>query len=144
MKTIQKGHILIVDDYENWRILVRSVLEEDGHTVVTAASHLEAEEALSRNAFDVVVLDMRLVDDEKHNVQGLELLKKIKGQVNFTGAIILTGYPEPTHRERALDVYGADAYLSKAPEDEDFDDFDIEGFSNLIVELVKKSKKVHV
>ena len=141
MKTARKGRVLVVDDYENWRFLLKSLLEGDGHIVLTAPSHHEAEEALSTNAFDVVVLDMRLVDDEKYNVQGLDLLRQIKTQASFTGAVILTGYPDSAHRERALNLYGADAYLSKAPDDEDIGDFDIEGFSSLIAELIAKSEK---
>jgi CheY-like chemotaxis protein len=139
MKPDVIGNILVVDDYENWRSFVKSVLEDDGHHVVTAASHSEAEEKLSIGVFDVVVLDMRLVDDEKYNVQGMALLKMIKAQKPTTGAVILTGYPDPLHEQRALTSYGADAYLHKVP---DNTEFDIEDFSRLVSKLVKQSRNI--
>jgi two-component system response regulator HydG len=133
---LHAGRVLVVDDFYNWRNLLRCILEDNGHQVVTAATHSEAETKLSENAFDVVILDMRLVDEEKYNVQGVALLKMVKKQTPATGAVILTGYPDPLHRDRALNVYGADAYLCKVPEDEDFD---IEAFSKLVSSLVQRS-----
>jgi DNA-binding NtrC family response regulator len=139
MKVDIAGDILVVDDYENWRSFVKSVLEEDGHHVTTVATHSEAEEKLNNKVFDVAVLDMRLVDDEKYNVQGMALLKTIKEQKPSTGAIILTGYPDPLHEHRARTFYGADAYLSKVP---DNTEFDIEAFSRLVAQLVNRSRNL--
>jgi two-component system response regulator AtoC len=135
MKAKPTGHILVVDDYENWRDFVGSVLRDDGHQVVTAATSSEAEDKLRNSSFDVVILDMRLVDDEKFNVQGMALLKTVREQKPSTGAVILTGYPDPLHEDRAQAFYGADAYLCKVPDDADFD---IEAFRELIASLVKR------
>jgi len=136
MKDKPTVRVLVVDDYENWRVLLKSILEDDGHEVVTASTHSEAKEELRDSTFDVVILDMRLVDDQKYNVEGMKLLKKIKGKAPSTGAIILTGYPDPLHESRALSTYGADAYLSKVP---DSIDFDIEAFSELVVTLAQQA-----
>lgn len=131
------GLILVVDDYPNWRNQLKCILREDGHEIVTASNHIDALQELHNKEFDVVILDMRLVDDEKYNVQGIKLLKIIKERIPSTGAVILTGYPDPLHKKKALDEYSADAYLCKVPEDENFD---IEAFSNLVKKLVRKKQ----
>jgi CheY-like chemotaxis protein len=128
------GCILVVEDYWNWRDFLKCVLEEEGHQVRTASTHSEAQTELRRRDFDVVILDMRLVDTEKYNVQGMALLKQIKQQTPQTGAVILTGYPDPLHEKKALNVYGADAYLSKVPNEDA--DFDIEAFTKLVSDLI--------
>ena len=135
MNDARSGRILVVDDYENWRTLLKCILEDDGHQVVTAPTHRDAAEKLHEGVFDVVILDVRLIDDEKYNVQGMALLKMVKDQTSSTGAVILTGYPDPYHENRALTVYGADAYLCKVPDGEDFD---IAAFSRLISDLVRR------
>jgi DNA-binding response OmpR family regulator len=137
MNDILVGRILVVDDYSNWRTLLKSILEIDGHQVVTASTHAEAEEKLREGAFDAVILDMRLVDEETYNVQGIALLREIRCQSPFTGAVILTGYPDSLSEYRALSVYGADAYLHKVPDEADFD---IEAFSELVAALVRRSR----
>jgi CheY-like chemotaxis protein len=144
MKANISGRILVVDDYPNWQNLLRTILEHAGYEVVTAVSQSEAEEELSSGVFDVVILDMRLVDDQKYNVQGIALLGKIKSQTPTTGAIILTGYPDPIQEERALCIHQADAYLRKVPENPDSidqADFDVQSFRVLVARLVQKRQR---
>lgn len=133
-----KGSILVVDDYWNWRDFLKYLLEEDGYTVDVASSYVDANNKLGFDAFDIVILDMRLVDAETYNVQGMALLRQIKTQTPKTGAIILTGYPDELHEKKAVTEYGADAYLSKVPKETG--DFDIEAFLMLVKKLIKKNE----
>ena len=55
--------ILIVDDEKNIRRTVRMVLEGEGHTVHEAGSIAEADAVLAREAVDVILLDVKLGDD---------------------------------------------------------------------------------
>jgi len=74
--------ILIVDDEKNIRRTLRMVLESEGHTVHEAGSIAEAEAVLARELVDVMLLDVKLGDDN-----GLDLLRSIKsrGEDNARG-----------------------------------------------------------
>ncbi len=120
MNSPMTGCILVVDDQENWRKALTDLLTKDGHSVMTAASFEEADVALAKTQFDIVVLDVRLVDNDIFNVYGLELLQKIKAQKNAPRVMILTGYPESIH-DGILEKYGADSLVLKVPPGTRFD-----------------------
>ena len=128
------GHILVVDDQENWREALISLLSEEGHTVKGVARFEEAVELVSQEGFDLVVLDVRLADKDVFNVQGLELLQMIKAQQSAPRVIILTGYPESIY-EGILDEYGADALILKVPPGSRFDS---RGFQEQVRILLKR------
>jgi DNA-binding NtrC family response regulator len=65
--------ILIVDDEKNIRRTLRMVLEGEGHVVHEAGSIAEAEGLLGRESIDVILLDVKLGDDN-----GLDLLRALK------------------------------------------------------------------
>jgi DNA-binding NtrC family response regulator len=65
--------IMVVDDEKNIRRTVRMVLESEGHTVHEAASIAEAEGVLGRESVDVIMLDVKLGEDN-----GLDLLRSLK------------------------------------------------------------------
>jgi two-component system NtrC family response regulator len=128
------GYILVVDDRKNWRDLLKEILQADGHTVVMASTFDEGRGLLESQHFDVAVFDMRLVDNAVYNIQGMTLLEEAKKLQPSIKAIILTGYPDPDQEARALDFYGADDYLEKAPEGKPFN---IERFSRRIFKLLQ-------
>jgi len=65
--------VLIVDDERNIRRTIRMVLEGEGHVVHEAGSAAEAESVLARESVDVILLDVKLGDDN-----GLEVLRALK------------------------------------------------------------------
>jgi DNA-binding NtrC family response regulator len=67
--------VLIVDDEKNIRRTLRMVLEGEGHVVHEAGSSAEAEAVLAQHPVDVIVLDVKLGDDN-----GLELLRALKSR----------------------------------------------------------------
>jgi len=67
--------ILIVDDEKNIRRTLRMVLESEGHVVHEAGSIAEAEAVLGRDAVDVILLDVKLGEDN-----GLDLLRSLKAR----------------------------------------------------------------
>ena len=73
--------ILIVDDEKNIRRTVRMVLEGEGHTVHEAGSIAEAEGVLGRESVDVMLLDVKLGDDN-----GLDLLRSLKTRSEDSGS----------------------------------------------------------
>ena len=82
-----KGKILIVDDQEDIRQMLRSILEGENE-VSEADSGAALQRAFSLEQPDVVLLDVKLPDDN-----GLDLLPMIKKRWPGTEVIILTGAP---------------------------------------------------
>ena len=82
-----KGKILIVDDQESIREMLKSILESD-YQVREAENGAALQKAFSQEQPDVVLLDVKLPDDN-----GLELLPALKKRWPDTEVIILTGAP---------------------------------------------------
>ena len=72
-KTASSPHLLIVEDEANIRELVHSQLESEGYECVAAADGRYALEALTRQTFDVIVLDLMLPGKD-----GLTLCREIR------------------------------------------------------------------
>ena len=120
MRQEKIARILVVDDQLKWRNALQMILEQEGYTVMTASDFESACILLDSCDFDLVTLDVRLVDDRAFNVQGLGLLQRIKRFQPEIKVIILTGYPENI-REGFLEEHKADALLLKVPEGARFD-----------------------
>ncbi len=131
MQNTPKWKILVVDDQQGWRELLEDILTEDGHEVKTAGNLKEASELL-REPFDIATIDMRLVDSSLYNIDGMRVLKEAKTRQPSMKAVILTGYPDPAQKDKALNFYGADGYYEKAP---DGKPFDIDKFRQAIYNL---------
>lgn len=109
----RKGRVLIVDDEDGMRDLLRVILEADYH-VAEADSGAALHRALDKEAPDVVLLDMKLPD-----ANGLGLLSVIKQQWPATEVIILSGTPNDSRAAAwAAEAVkgGAFAFLSKSAE----------------------------
>ena len=99
--------IIIVDDDENIRKTLKIILEDEGYVVDLAATGNEAIEMTQETAYNIALLDIRLPD-----MEGVELLKRIKDNVPRTRKIMVTGYPSMQNAITALNK-SADAYLVK-------------------------------
>ena len=104
-------HILVVDDNEVNRRLATRLLEKQGHSVVTAVSGRGAIEALEKQSFDVVLMDVQMPD-----MDGFEATQEIREHERRTGAhvpiIAMTAHAMEGDRERCLSA-GMDGYVSK-------------------------------
>ncbi len=81
------ARILVVDDEESIRNLMRMTLELDGHKVLTAADGPTALEIFEKENPEVVLLDVRLP-----GMSGIEILDRIKGVNPDAEVIIITGH----------------------------------------------------
>lgn len=99
--------LLIVDDEETLRILVRSELEERGYEVDEAESGEKALEKLQTGKYDLVILDIRMP-----GMDGLEVLRKIKSDNLAPKVIMLTGVEELKIAHDSLQL-GANDFLTK-------------------------------
>ena len=102
----KKFHILIVDDDDRIRDLVKEYLVENNFLVTTARDVLDAKKKLEIIKFDILVLDIMMPGES-----GLSLTKEVKKN-NSTPIILLTAKGETEERIEGLEV-GADDYLGK-------------------------------
>ncbi len=100
------AHILVVDDDEGIRNLVKQYLNENNFLITTANSAEDAKEKTSMIKFDLIVLDIMMPGKS-----GLEFTLENKDKVN-TPIILLTAKGEAVERIEGLEV-GADDYLPK-------------------------------
>ena len=101
-----EAHILVVDDDDGIRNLVKEYLNQNNFLVTTANSAEDAQDKINIIKFDLIVLDIMM---PKKN--GLELLEENKNKLS-TPIILLTAKGKPSERIEGLEI-GADDYLSK-------------------------------
>ena len=100
------AHILVVDDDEGIRSLVKKYLNENNFLVSTADSAESASKKIEIIEFDLIILDIMMPGKS-----GLEFIKENKKNLE-TPIILLTAKGEPTERIEGLEI-GADDYLPK-------------------------------
>ncbi len=91
--------ILIVDDEPTILMTLSHLLSGRDTAVITSSRIEEAEEALARYTFDLVVADIRL--SGMYGIEGLELLSYIKKLNPETEVIIMTAYGSDEMRDDA-------------------------------------------
>ena len=101
-----EAHIMVVDDDDGIRNLVKKYLNENNFLVTTANNAEDAEEKVKVIKFDLIVLDIMMPGES-----GLDFISKNKDKYN-TPIILLTAKGEASERVEGLEV-GADDYLPK-------------------------------
>jgi two-component system phosphate regulon response regulator OmpR len=100
------NHILVVDDDDRIRSLLKDYLEDNNYIVSTAENAEEAKNKLEYFKFDLIILDVMMPGQS-----GFELTKEIKKQSDLP-VILLTAKGEVENRIKGLE-FGADDYLGK-------------------------------
>ena len=100
------AHILLVDDDDGIRSLVKKFLNENNYLVTTADSAEDASDKIKIIKFDLIVLDIMMPGKN-----GLEFIEENKKKLD-TPVILLTAKGEAKERIEGLEV-GADDYLPK-------------------------------
>ena len=122
----ERARILVVDDDEGIRTTLTAILEDEGYKVDTAESGKEAILKSNAGFYNLALIDVRLLD-----MQGTELLTRIKDTVPRMRKIIITGYPTVHNAVDAVNR-NADAYMLKP--------FDIGKLLFVIKDQLRKQK----
>jgi len=101
-----EAHILVVDDDERIRELVKKYLNQNNYLVTTASSSEDAQKKVELIKFDIIILDIMMPGRS-----GLEFTQTNKNKIN-TPILLLTAKRESYERIEGLEV-GADDYLPK-------------------------------
>ena len=123
----ENARILIVDDDENIRKVLVAILEDEGYAVESVGTARKAIETTKRKFYNVALIDIRLPD-----MDGTDLLLRIRDTVPRIRKIIITGYPT---LQNAIDAVNrrADAYIMKP--------FDVEKVLRTIKEQLQKQEE---
>ncbi|MDR1993232.1 MAG: response regulator [Nitrososphaerota archaeon] len=106
METLKKTILVVDDDKSILRTFTR-ILQKSGYEIDTAETGKEAMEKSETRNYDLALVDIRLPD-----MDGTDLLAKLKKPLQHTVKIMITGFPSLETGVKALDE-GADAYLVK-------------------------------
>ena len=99
--------ILVVDDDEEMRSLLRDFLAEEGFAPLCAGNGLEAFRKMAAEVFDVVITDIRMP-----GLSGLDILPKLKRMQPKAFILAITAFGNEEVKQKALQR-GAQAYLEK-------------------------------
>ena len=122
-----KTHILIVDDDNRIRDLLKEYLKENNYVVSTSENAENAKVKLSHLKFDLIVLDVMMPGQN-----GYDFTKEIKKKINIP-IILLTAKGEVENRIKGLEI-GADDYLGKP--------FEPKELLLRIKNIIKKNNKI--
>ncbi len=103
----ENARILIVDDDENIRKVLTAILEDEGYIVESVGTARKAIEKTRKKIYNLALIDIRLPD-----MEGIELLTKMRGRTPKMRKIIITGYPTLQNAVEAVNR-GAHAYILK-------------------------------
>ena len=124
------AHILVVDDDDGIRSLVKKYLNENNFLVTTAHSAEDASEKITIIKFDLIVLDIMMPGKN-----GLEFVQDHKVKLD-TPIILLTAKGETNERVKGLEA-GADDYLPKPFEPKEL----ILRIKNILNKTIKTEQK---
>ncbi len=123
----EAARILIIDDDESIRKVLATILEDEGYIVETAETAKEGIEKSEKAFYNLALIDVRLPD-----MEGIELLSKLRNTKPKMRKIIVTGYPTLQNAVAAVNK-GADAYVMKP--------FEVEKILQTIREQLKKQEE---
>jgi len=124
------AHILVVDDDDGIRYLVKQYLNENNFLVTTSNSAENAAEKVSIIKFDLIVLDVMMTGKS-----GLDFINENKKIID-TPIILLTARGESNDRVKGLEI-GADDYLAKPFEPKEL----VLRINNILHKTIKKNQK---
>ena len=125
-----KAHILLVDDDEGIRLLVKKYLNENSFLVTTSDSAENASEKVKIIKFDLIILDIMM-----SGKSGLDFINEHKKDLD-TPIILLTAKGEANERVEGLEL-GADDYLAKPFEPKEL----ILRIKNILTKTIKTDQK---
>lgn len=104
---VKNARILVIDDELGIREIIAEALEREGFCVDKAENGKEAIEKSEANFYNAAIVDWRLPD-----IEGTNLLGKLKETTPKMAKILLTGYPSMNNAVDAVNK-GADAFITK-------------------------------
>ena len=130
-----RGKILVVEDYADWRQLLTGLLQREGYDVVDVSTLQEARSQIDQMPdLDLAILDIRLVETDETNEEGMRLLGEIHRRDGFTRVIMITGHGTMESQRKAFREYHAFDFFRK-------EQCDSEEFRQAVCEAVEEAAR---
>jgi DNA-binding response OmpR family regulator len=125
------ARVLLVDDEDQLRRVMRDLLERDGYTVIEAGDGVEALDQVDRHGPDIIVLDLNLP-----GLDGYGVLSHLRSRraTEHIPVIVLTARGDEENEVRVFE-FGADDFLSKP--------FRARALSARLEAVLRRAKRVH-
>jgi len=134
VKGLATAHALIVEDRPEWRRIFRRALADIPALTLTVTKNFrEATEALEQDTFHLIITDLRLIDEDSHNIDGLVLLKRLYDSEANVAIILTSGFASLDLIREAMLKYHALDFFQKGP---DSGQFELERFRNCVRDVV--------
>ena len=104
--TVDKKHVLLVDDEEGIRLLYKEEFEDEGYSVTTASNGGEALEKFNQEPPDLVILDINMP-----GMNGIEVLRRMK-EINPNLPVILSSAYQEYKQD--LGTWASEDYIVKS------------------------------
>lgn len=128
-----RGKILIVEDFADWRELLKGLLRREGYEVAGVATLQEARSCINNTKdLDLAILDIRLVETDEINEDGMRLLAEIDERQPFTRVIMVTGHGTMESQRKAFREFHAFDFFRK-------EQFDSDEFRQAVHEAVEQA-----
>ena len=131
-------NVLVVEDTPDWRAKLVGYLVETGeYNVHEAGDYETAAGVIEDQPLDVALIDIRLIDWDEKNEQGMELLQQLDevAEINGTQAIVVTGYGTQERMREAFRDHGVVDFIAKQK-------FDPEEFKRTVLEAAERAHEV--
>ena len=122
--------ILVVDDDVDVRKSLSSILSKEGYSVETVENGKQATKISEKSRFDIALIDVKLPD-----MEGTELLHRLKENQPRMIRIVITGFPTLENAMETINE-GADGYILKP--------FDAEKLLEMIRKHLKRETAEHI
>lgn len=130
-----RGKILIVEDFGDWRDLLVGLLQREGHSVEAVATAQDARDYIKGvQHLDLTIFDIRLVETDETNEDGMQLLAEMREQQPFTRVIMITGHGTMELQRRAFRQLHAFDFFRK-------EEFDSDEFRSAVREAVEDAAR---
>ena len=103
-----RSRILVIDDDESYRILLRHYLEKSGYDVIDAADGANALRIVRVEQLQLLILDIVMPD-----MEGLETIQELRRQGNKTKILAVSGAGQAQGYLKMAKLFGADATADK-------------------------------
>lgn len=113
-ETTYRPHVLLVEDESNVAKGLEMVMREEGYEVDLAETGHDALDKFKATEFDLLVADLRLPD-----MDGMDVVQKVREKRPRTNVVIITGYPSVSSAVQAVKI-GVSDYLRKPFTEDEF------------------------
>jgi DNA-binding response OmpR family regulator len=134
---VSENKILVVDDQPNWQEAFKSILETIGYKVDIAETLNDAILKLSSISYLLLIVDVRLDDENPFDIGGLELVARTKSifkNKKKPKVIAVTGFPNEVYENLLLKKLKVDCFMYKSPSA----GFNVSHFKQKVDHLISK------